>query len=213
MEGKAVVIFLGCISCVFAGYPVTKKCANECSSRLDCGRGYYCQTIGCNRRCTSLNLPIGNAHIDQVVSQDTFALECELRCRQQGRVGCRRLCQQNGDQFLVDQRFPVDSLDHSFQGSSVDRAFPGDSLGSIRSGSLVDRIRSIGPVDRTFPGASLGSIRTGSLVDRIRSIGPVESIHHKGCENMCISRNQCKLNEDCVSRDGCNVCVRVSSYA
>ncbi|VDI21753.1 Hypothetical predicted protein [Mytilus galloprovincialis] len=187
MEGKAVVIFLGFISCVFAAsYPVTKKCDNECSSRLDCGRGYYCQTIGCNRRCTSLNLPIDNAHIDRVVSQNTFSLECELRCRQQGRVGCRRLCQQNGDQFLVDQRFSGDFLDHSFQGSSV---------------------------DRTFPGASLGSIRSGSLVDRIRSIGPVDSTHHKGCVNMCISRNQCNFNEDCVSRNGCNVCVRVSSYA
>ncbi|CAC5381509.1 unnamed protein product [Mytilus coruscus] len=136
MEGQAVVIFLGFISCVFAVYPVRKTCVSECSSRLDCQRGYQCQTVGCNRRCRPATLPIDHLSIDQVVSQDTFSMECVQRCRQQGRVGCRRLCQQTGD-------LPVDQI---FQGDSLDRTFPGASVDRIRSDSLTGRILPIGPV-------------------------------------------------------------------
>ncbi|CAC5381511.1 unnamed protein product [Mytilus coruscus] len=193
MEGKAVIIFFGFIACAFAAYPVKKACEIECSSRLDCQTGYHCQTVGCNRLCRPERVILSNT----VVRSDIITSGCVERCMLQGGQDCRRLCQRSVDSF------PGDSLDRTFTGALVDPIRSGSlvrgisAVDSIRSGSLV---RRISPVD---------SIRSGSLV---RRISPVDSIFSKGCQNTCISRG-CNFNEECVTRDGCSVCVLAKTYA
>ncbi|XP_052064568.1 uncharacterized protein LOC127704512 isoform X1 [Mytilus californianus] len=196
MEGKAVIIFFGFIACAFAVYPVKKACEIECSSHLDCQTGYSCQTVGCNRLCRPKRVILSNA----VVRSDIITSGCVERCLVQGGQDCRRLCQRDVDSFPGGQIITGDSLDSTLTGALVD---------SIRSGSLVrrispvDSIRSDSLVRRISP---VDSIRSGSLVRRIL---PVDSI---GCKNTCISRG-CNFNEECVTRNGCSVCVLAKTYA
>ncbi|XP_063424149.1 uncharacterized protein LOC134707913 [Mytilus trossulus] len=197
MEGKAVIIFFGFIACAFAVYGVEKPCEIECSSRLDCLDGQSCQRVGCNRLCRPGRVILSNT----VVGSDIISAGCVQRCLNRGGIGCRSLCQRSVDPISGGQLIPGGLLDR--------HTLP---VGSIRSDSLVRRIspvssiRSDSLVRRISP---VGSIRSDGLVGRISH---VDSILHKGCHNLCISRG-CNFNEECVTRDGCSVCVRGKTYA
>ncbi|VDI30032.1 Hypothetical predicted protein [Mytilus galloprovincialis] len=235
MEGKAVIIFFGFIACAFAVYSPKggKACEIECSSHSECLDGYKCQTEGCDRMCRPRRVILSNA----VVGSDIISAGCVQRCMDRGGLGCRSLCQRSADFLSGGQIIRSGSLDSRFNDALVD-SIRSDSLvrhtssvgDSIRSGSLVRHILPVGDSIRSdsLLGriSSVGdSIRSGSLVrnispvgDSIRSgslpgrISQVGSILHKGCQNTCISRG-CNFNEECVTRDGCSVCVRAKTYA
>ena len=156
-----------------------------------------------------------------VVGSDIISAGCVQRCMDRGGLGCRSLCQRNADLLSGGQIIRSGSLDSRFNDALVD-SIRSDSLvrhtssvgDSIRSGSLVRHISPVGDSirsDSLFGRISpLGdSIRSGSLLGRISQVG---SILHKGCQNTCISRG-CNFNEECVTRDGCSVCVRAKTYA
>ncbi|XP_063424086.1 uncharacterized protein LOC134707892 [Mytilus trossulus] len=233
MEGKAVIIFFGFISCAVAVYSVKKPvCEIECSSHSECLDGYSCQTEGCDRICRPRRVILSNS----AIRSDIISSGCVQRCMDRGELGCRSLCQRSLDSLSGGQIIPGGFLDSGFQDALVD-PIRLDSLvrhtlpvgDSIRPGSLVRRISPVGgsirsdslvrhnsPVgdsilldSRLGRMSQVGSIRSGSLLGRISQ---VDSILHKDCQNTCISRG-CNFNEECVTRDGCSVCVRAKTYA
>ncbi|VDH92983.1 Hypothetical predicted protein [Mytilus galloprovincialis] len=198
MEGKAVIIFFGFIACAFAVYSPKggKACEIECSSHSECLDGYKCQTEGCDRMCRPGRVILSNA----VVGSDIILAGCVQRCMDRGGLGCRSLCQRSVDPFSGGQLIPGGLLDR--------HTLP---VGSIRSESLVRRISPVSSIrsDSLVRHISpVGSIRSDGLVGRISQ---VDLVLHKGCKNTCISRG-CNFNEECVTRDGCSVCVRAKTY-
>ncbi|CAG2239390.1 unnamed protein product [Mytilus edulis] len=215
-------------------YSVKKPvCEIECSSHSECLDGYSCQTEGCDRICRPKRVILSNS----AIRSDMSSSGCVQRCMDRGGLGCRSLCQRSIDSLSGGQIIPGGFLDSGFEDALVDSIRSDSLLGrisplgdSIRSGSLGrhispvgDSIRSDSLLGRISP---LGdSIRSGSLVRHISTVGDsirsgsllgrisqVDSILHKGCQNTCISRG-CNFNEECVTRDGCSVCVRSKTYA
>ncbi|VDI19957.1 Hypothetical predicted protein [Mytilus galloprovincialis] len=194
MEGKAVLIFLGFVSCVFAEYSMKPKCDKQCLSDRGCGLGYYCKTVGCNSFCRPVDVigPLDRVPIDSIIPGG------------------------KGDSFIgggsLDRIIPGGSVDRITLGRKGDSIIPGGSLDRIIPGGSVHNLIPDGSVGRVIRGDSARRIIQGGSLDRIMSGGSVDRIFPKGCIDTCFSRKQCNFNEDCQNRNGCNKCVRVNSY-
>ncbi|XP_063424047.1 uncharacterized protein LOC134707869 [Mytilus trossulus] len=232
MEGKAVLIFLGFVSCVFAEYSMKPKCDKQCLSDRSCGLGYFCKTVGCNSFCRAVEVigTLDRVPIDSILPGNTVSSGCLRSCRLTGRQDCRRFCQRMVDNSQLDHILPGGSVDRIALGGNRDSIIRRGSLDRIIHSGSLDRITLAGKGDSIIPGGSVhnlipggsvgrvnrgdsaGRIIQGDSFDRIVSGGSVHRIFPKSCVDTCFLRKQCNFNEDCQNVNGCNKCVRVNGY-